>query len=213
MGCGASGPVHVEAPKKKASKSPGKGKKRGGKGKKRGGRSKDKKPREKNPRNNGRGSSSSSSSSGSSSGKSRSSSDDKADFSIFQRKRAQRGLKKLKSEKGKDKMRIRFKNNAGEPLSIYWIDYEGKQHHYKTLPARQHWRVSTFVTHPWAIYTDGQKQIEVVLVVNDEIPDKANMFRVRLAKRGGRVIVAKKGIAPGGRMTGRPKNDSSSDSD
>ena len=57
----------------------------------------------------------------------------------------------LRSKEGNIETEIEFINNMDEPVSVYWIDYEGNEQKYKTLSPREKYTQNTYVTHPWIV--------------------------------------------------------------
>lgn len=64
-------------------------------------------------------------------------------------------VKGLRSTNGDLPTTITFVNRAGEPVKLYWLDYEGKRKLYETIPPGKQTVQPTFVTHPWLV-TDAQ---------------------------------------------------------
>lgn len=46
---------------------------------------------------------------------------------------------------------MNFKNESGQTVRIYWLDYSGNRKLYRTLENGQKHAQKTFVTHPWLI--------------------------------------------------------------
>ncbi len=63
----------------------------------------------------------------------------------------------LRSTNGQHSTQIKFVNDGPQPLSIFWLDYQGKRVFYKTIPSRASHQQQTFVTHPWVIVDEQQR--------------------------------------------------------
>jgi hypothetical protein len=48
-------------------------------------------------------------------------------------------------------IKVEFLNHHGSPVSIYWLDYNGKPQLYNILGIGQPLQISTYTTHPWLI--------------------------------------------------------------
>lgn len=46
---------------------------------------------------------------------------------------------------------ITFENTLEEHVSVWWIDYSGKEVFYQTRAPRQKYDQLTFLTHPWLV--------------------------------------------------------------
>ena len=44
-----------------------------------------------------------------------------------------------------------FQDSLDQPISIYWINYDGERVLYKDLQPGGSFRVNTYFTHPWLI--------------------------------------------------------------
>jgi hypothetical protein len=79
----------------------------------------------------------------------------------------------LKSKEATLQTSIVFTNKEDQPVSIYWLDYDGKRIPYGTLGTGQVFSTKTYVTHPWliadakgnckAIYMPTYERLEVNL--------------------------------------------------
>ena len=70
----------------------------------------------------------------------------------------ERGLRSLRDDV---KTNITIKNNSGESLEIFWLDYEGKRQKYALLPYGKTYHGSTFATHPWLIARQDGKCVKI----------------------------------------------------
>ena len=57
----------------------------------------------------------------------------------------------IQSINGIIKTSIEFINKSGQPIKVYWLDYEGKRKLYAQLKAEDSYIQQTYVTHPWLI--------------------------------------------------------------
>jgi VHL beta domain len=67
----------------------------------------------------------------------------------------------LRSLRGDVKTNINIKNNSGESLLIFWLDYEGKRQQYAILPYGKTYRGSTYATHPWLVARQDGKCVNI----------------------------------------------------
>lgn len=58
---------------------------------------------------------------------------------------------------------VTFVNAGSRPVSIVWVDYEGKERPYSTLKPGERYTQSTFATHVWRI-KDGSRTAETITV-------------------------------------------------
>jgi hypothetical protein len=61
----------------------------------------------------------------------------------------------LRSAGGGPETFIDFANARGEPVIVYWLDYDGRRQQYAVLQPGQSYRQQTYVGHPWVV-TNGQ---------------------------------------------------------
>ena len=57
---------------------------------------------------------------------------------------------------------VRFENQTGQTIKIYWLDYSGNRKLYKILPDKQAHIQATFVTHPWLITGEDEKVRQII---------------------------------------------------
>jgi hypothetical protein len=57
----------------------------------------------------------------------------------------------IKSINGIIETNITFINKSGQPIKVYWLDYEGKRKLYANMKAEDSYVQQTYVTHPWLI--------------------------------------------------------------
>ncbi len=51
---------------------------------------------------------------------------------------------------------VSFTNHQQDKRSLYWIDFDGKEVHYKTLQQGETYHVTTYLTHPWVVRNEKQ---------------------------------------------------------
>ena len=56
-----------------------------------------------------------------------------------------------RSVNGGEATRVRFDNQRGAAVDVYWLDYEGHRRRYATLQPGESWSADTFLTHPWVV--------------------------------------------------------------
>jgi len=56
----------------------------------------------------------------------------------------------LKSDDGGSKLKVNFINNFPSPVEVVWMDYNGQQVSYGTLPPSEVMSPVTYISHPWA---------------------------------------------------------------
>lgn len=56
-----------------------------------------------------------------------------------------------KSQSSKIKTGIKFVNNSGKPVKIYWLDTNGHRQLMKELKDDREAKFDTFLTHPWLV--------------------------------------------------------------
>lgn len=61
----------------------------------------------------------------------------------------------LKSLAGTYKAQIAFVNDSGQPVKVFWIDFDGHRKLYKTLEKGESYDQQTFLNHPWLITDVG----------------------------------------------------------
>ena len=64
-----------------------------------------------------------------------------------------------KSKESKVETEIVFINGLSEPVSVYWVDYKGKEVRYKILGSRGRYIQHTYVTHPWVVRRSSDNKI------------------------------------------------------
>jgi hypothetical protein len=57
----------------------------------------------------------------------------------------------IQSTSGIIETSIKFINKSGQPIKVYWLDYEGKRKLYAKVKAEDSYIQQTYVTHPWLI--------------------------------------------------------------
>ncbi len=57
----------------------------------------------------------------------------------------------IQSTSGIIETSIKFINKSGQPIKVYWLDYEGKRKLYAKVKAEDSYAQKTYVTHPWLI--------------------------------------------------------------
>ncbi len=65
----------------------------------------------------------------------------------------------LKSWNSRKATTISFQNDTMLTTDIYWLDYQGKEQHYKTLKPGGSFSLKTYLTHPWIVKDQQSKQI------------------------------------------------------
>ena len=73
-------------------------------------------------------------------------------------------LKSLRADKA---VPVEFINQGSEPVTIYWLNYDGERVRYYTLAAKNSYYQNTFVTQPWLI-VDGNNNCLGIYVVESE---------------------------------------------
>lgn len=62
----------------------------------------------------------------------------------------------LRSSNGATHAKIKFVNQSGSAVDIYWINYDGHRVlYYQGLAANSTWTADTFLTHPWLVVASG----------------------------------------------------------
>ena len=62
----------------------------------------------------------------------------------------------LRSLASEESLHIVFHNTTQTPLTLTWLDFNGRRVSYATLPPGESYRQQTYVTHPWlALDADG----------------------------------------------------------
>jgi hypothetical protein len=62
----------------------------------------------------------------------------------------------LRSSNGATHATIKFVNQSGSAVDIYWINYDGHRVlYYRGLAPNSTWTADTFLTHPWLIIASG----------------------------------------------------------
>ena len=62
----------------------------------------------------------------------------------------------LRSLSSEESLHIVFHNTTQTPLTLTWLDFNGRRVSYATLPPGESYRQQTYVTHPWlALDADG----------------------------------------------------------
>ncbi len=64
-------------------------------------------------------------------------------------------VKGLKSDHSRIATTITFVNKSGEPVRIYWLDFNGDRVLYGKLGSEDALTLATFLTHPWLITDDS----------------------------------------------------------
>lgn len=59
--------------------------------------------------------------------------------------------KALKSVHSRYSVHVTFRNSSAEVVNVYWVDYRGKEKHYKTLQPNSEYVQQTYATHPWRL--------------------------------------------------------------
>jgi len=69
----------------------------------------------------------------------------------------------LRSINGNVSTELTFINQTGQPIRIYWLNYQGMRQFYaELLPGQQH-EQQTFVTHPWVVTNNSEDCLGVYL--------------------------------------------------
>lgn len=63
----------------------------------------------------------------------------------------------LRSINSMNKSPVYFVNKTSRDIDIIWIDYNGDEVQYNTLPPNKCYQMSTFLTHPW-IFRDHKRR-------------------------------------------------------
>jgi hypothetical protein len=58
---------------------------------------------------------------------------------------------------------IRFVNQSGQTVRVYWLDYEGERKLYQTLRAGEDYDQPTYLTHPWLVAGEDGEVWEIYL--------------------------------------------------
>lgn len=85
----------------------------------------------------------------------------KSDFSVLNEQvvELKDEIDKLRSEEGSVETSITFVNKTNQPVSIYWVDYNGNEVLYKTVEAGTSFDQPTYATHPWRIRYQVDEQL------------------------------------------------------
>ncbi len=63
---------------------------------------------------------------------------------------------RLRSLTSDTSLSLDFQNGSPGPVTIHWLDFNGRRVHYADLEVGQSYRQQTYVTHPWiALDADG----------------------------------------------------------
>ena len=65
----------------------------------------------------------------------------------------------IKSEESKIETEIVFINGLNEPVSVYWVDFKGKEVKYSILNPRDRYVQHTYDTHPWVVRRSSDNEI------------------------------------------------------
>jgi hypothetical protein len=63
----------------------------------------------------------------------------------------QTGNKGVRSLNSAVAAKITFVNKSGQPIKVYWIDFNGNRKLYQTLENNRFYEQQTFMTHPWLV--------------------------------------------------------------
>jgi hypothetical protein len=62
----------------------------------------------------------------------------------------------MRSSNGATRATIKFVNESGGAVDIYWINYDGQRVlYYAGVAANSTWVADTFLTHPWLVVVSG----------------------------------------------------------
>jgi hypothetical protein len=65
--------------------------------------------------------------------------------------------REYKSISGDLSVSVQFRNNTGNFVNMYWLDYQGQRRFFNRLQPGSGMAYQTFVTHPWVV-TDSDDQ-------------------------------------------------------
>jgi len=74
----------------------------------------------------------------------------------------------LRSKPSQERSCVIFINRSFIDVDVVWVDFNGGLKKYATLQHRQHFKVSTFVGHPWIFLRAGTKE-RLPIVTGTEI--------------------------------------------
>lgn len=63
----------------------------------------------------------------------------------------------LKSVDSVGQIQLRFSNQAGTPLSLFWLNYNGEAEPYGTIAPGRDLTVNTYFSHPWLLRDAGER--------------------------------------------------------
>jgi len=63
--------------------------------------------------------------------------------------------KSVKSLASESKAQIEFVNRSGQPVKVFWIDFDGRRKLYKALKRGESYDQQTYLNHPWEVTDAG----------------------------------------------------------
>lgn len=74
-----------------------------------------------------------------------------------------RDERRLRSEQGNVKTRLKFINKRQEEVRTYWLDYNGQRVLYKAIAPGAEYTQPTYQTHPWVVTDKQNKCIDIFI--------------------------------------------------
>ena len=59
---------------------------------------------------------------------------------------------------------IHFTNNSEHSVDILWLNYEGEEIYYHTLPPEESYEQASYFSHPWVVYRAGSNVCKGIVV-------------------------------------------------